>query len=527
MALIYLFEIPALSLRWCSGTEYTHASAPGPFRPRVSSVVLHKTEVSADPRLAGPRVTAGSVTLKDHDKGLRRALADGGEVNLLALAIAGRAFTLAVGDSDAAYGAFQILISGKALEPVIGDDTVTVNFRDPSLDLDAPLGRTAFAGTNSAPTGVEGSPDDTKGQYKPVCYGRVRQVNLPIVNGSRPVLQAHDGEIEDIDAGRDKGVGLTRGAARTFANIDAAADPAAGQYDYHLGGAATGAYARLVSTENRTGPFTFDIKGDKRGGTYRTTAADIAHELVSQRPATPPGVVAGDKTALNTASSAVHGFWNRDNGTVAAALNAILPGVNAKWWFDAETGNFRMGRLAAPAGSPVMNFVRLDSVNAVRGATDADIMAGWKLLPPAVPVVWRVKVNFRRFWQTQTDGLDANVSAALKAQLQNEWRSAVASDAGVLTSFPGAVELTLDTCLDDEADAASLAAFVLDLFKVRRDTVGLPAQLSQGTYALAAMLAQVKCFGILDYGTVGRSMVILGRGVFNPLAGTADFVVWG
>jgi hypothetical protein len=527
MALIYLFECPALGLRWCSGTEYLHPTAPAPFRPRISSVVLFRTELSADPRQAGSRTTAGSMTLKDHDKGLRRAPGQGGEVNLLAANLAGQAFTLKVGDSEAAYSSFQVLITGKLLDPAFENDTVTITFRDPSLDLDVPLARTTFAGTNAAPTGTEGTADDVKGQYKPVCYGRVRQVALPIVNGARPIFQAHDGQIEDIDAARDKGVTITRGAVRTFATIDTGTDPAAGQFDFHLGSGSTGAYARLVTGELRTGPFTFDIKGDKRGGTYRTTAADIAHEIVTNRPSAPPGIVGADATALNAASSAVNGFWNAANGTVAQCLNAILPGVQGKWWFDAETGSFRMGQLVSPGGAPAMSFVRLSDVDMTRGALDADILSGWRLLPPAIPIVWRVKVNYRRFWQTQTDGLDANVSAALKAQLQNEWRSVTVSDAAVLSSAPAAAELTLDTCLDDEADAASLATSVLNLFKVRRDTLNLPAQLSAATYAQAKILAQTKVFNVLDYGDGGRAMVILGRSVFNPLTGTADFTVWG
>ena len=342
------------------------------------------------------------------------------------------------------------------------------------------------------------------------------------------MLQLHDGQAEDIDAGFDQGVTITKGASRSFANIDVASDPAAGQYDYHLGGSGNGAYVRLVSTapgSTGVGPFTFDVKGDKRGGTYRTSAADIVHEIVSQRPENPPAIVAGDATAMNAASTAVCGLWNGDNLTIRQAIEKILPGVGGKWWTD-EQGRFRMGRLTAPSGSPAMNFIRTASTTQGRLSTDAEIVS-FDLLPPAVPVLFKVKGNYQPYYTVQTQGLDAAIAAARRVQLQRQWRSVVAEDTGVLTQYPGAAELTIDTQLDVEADAQALVDSILAYWKVRRDLVRVRAQLSPESYALAAMLAETKAYGILDYGDTGRGSRIIGRSLYDAQARAANFLLIG
>lgn len=523
--LIYLLTMATSgsTLYYSSDFGYNDPTAPAYFEARVRSVAQFTVTLSADPRKAGPQIAAGSIRLKDEDGALRALFP--------ALGIAGFTATLQLIDADPAkgtgdYSTASTIGSFKMAEPVYDATGVTITFQDRTQDLTMPLGRTAFAGNNALPLGTEGTSGDVGGQYKPVAYGRVRQIAPPQVNSSRGVDQLHDGQANQILAVRAGGVAWTVGAARTFANIDNGVDPASGVVDYFMGDASHGAYGRrnAAPVSNAGGPFTYDIEGDARGGTWRSTVADIAAELVTQRVSSGPSTVAGDITALNAASSAVVGFYNRDNVKVTDALNALLPSAGAKWWLD--TTGFRMAQLAAPAGSPVANFRRF-ALGLTRTSIDADILPQWKVLPPDVPVVWKVNVQYKRFWTVQTQGLDANIAQDLRGQLQNEWRVSTTSDSSVLTTYPGAIEITVATMLDSKTDADTLAASLLALLKVRRDTLQIPAQLATSVSALIGLTNVVKVYDIMDYGTSGRLMSVLGRSVYDQIAGTATFKLWG
>lgn len=527
--LIYLLEatvydpnLPGTTtLRYASGQGYNQPSAPAYYAPRIDEdkLVQYQVYLSADPRVPGPQINAGSVPLKDYDGAIKALIARCG--------VAGFSAALLIGDDQAAYGTFTTLVTAKLADPTVDPTSVTFHFQDRSAELNVPLGRSTFAGTNSLPTGTEGTASDVKGQYKPVAYGRVRQVQAPNVNSSRAVDQFHDGQISALVAYRDKGVALTVGASRTFANIDSVTDPSAGNADYFLGDASHGAYARRVASLVSAGPFTYDIDGDARGSTFRTKTADVVKEIVEQRLTSGPLTVSGDVTALNALTSAVVGFWNRDNVTVAGAVNAILPSAFGKWWVD-STGAFRMVQLGAPAGSPVANIRRFSDVAAGRTAIDADLMPGWQVLTPDVPIVWKVTVRGMHFWLAQTQGLDANIDQALRGYLQNEWRSATASDSSVLTQYPGAVEITVDTCLDATADMATLASTILGVLKVRRDTLMGDVQCSRTVAATIALGATVRTYDIMDYAGTGRLMTVLGLSNYDQRAGILRGVkVWG
>lgn len=512
--LIYLLELTVYdpgaagtaTLRYASGGGYNQAS--NYYAPRIKDVVEYTVSLSADPRTGGPQIAAGSITLKDDDQALKAAFAPYG--------IAGFAATLLLGDDTAAYGTFTTLLSAKMADPTFDATTVTLNFQDRSQDLQVPLAKSTFAGTNSLPTGTEGTANDVGGQYKPVAYGRVRQIQAPNVNTSRAVDQVHDGQVSSLVAGRDKGVAITKGSSRSFANIDVAGEPTAGQFDYFVGDGTHGAYARRVSSLASAGPFTYDVDGDARGSTFRTAPADLAKEIVEQRVTSGPSTVAGDVTALNAATTAVLGFWNRDNVMVSDVVGQIMVSAGAKWWLD--TTGFRMAQLTAPSGSEVASLRRLD-LTTTRGTTDADIVS-WKILPPDVPIVWKVTVRYQRYWLAQTQGLDANIDQALRGQLQNEWRSSVTSDSSVLTQYPAAVEITIDTLLDAKADADTLAAAILALLKVRRDYILADLQCSATVAALiSAPTALVKTYGLMDYSTTGRLQRVLGYSAYDQQAG--------
>ena len=130
------------------------------------------------------------------------------------------------------------------------------------------------------PDGVEGVEDDLKGKPKPRCYGECLNVSPPWVNTSKLIFQVHDGLIEDIVTVYDKGVALTKGDPIGSLATLLTTTPTAGEWDYYLGSASDGAYFRLGSSP--AGLITADVKGDKFGGTYRTTVADMIKTIAER-----------------------------------------------------------------------------------------------------------------------------------------------------------------------------------------------------------------------------------------------------
>ncbi|MCC6915329.1 MAG: hypothetical protein IT566_16645 [Rhodospirillaceae bacterium] len=523
MTLIYLAELTVYdggleTLRYADGEGYNHSTAPAHYAGRLAGAPTFFAEVSADPRQAGPISSVGALTLKNADRGLT--------ATFLTKNVAGHPVTIKIGDSAADYSTFQTVLVAIMLEPQIGPTEILIPLRDRSIDLEVLMGRTAFAGNNSTLDGVEGNTDDVKGQYKPVCYGQVHMAQPPFVNTSRPIAQIHDGVIEDIDAGYDKGVALTKGTAVTFATLTSTSDPAAGRFRYHLGAAGvTAAYTRLVSSEARSGPIFYTIKGDKRGGTYRTSAADLFKEWAEQRVTSGPSIVAADITALNTASSAVNGYWNGDGLTVAEAINLLLTGVHAKWWIDA-TGQLRVRQITAPSGTPAVTFRRFGVATAAI-ATDVDIV-DFEPLAPEQPRIWRAAVLYKKFWHTQVDGLDANVTQDIRASIVNEFRRTdPEEDTAIRTAVPAAQELEVQTLLNALADAETLRDLLFAIFSVRRDTLKLTVRCDAATAAALDIGVQAKTYDIMDYGSIGRSQVVLGRGLYDRKSRLMQIKVFG
>jgi hypothetical protein len=108
------------------------------------------------------------------------------------------------------------------IEDVYPDnDNIQVLVRDITYLFDRALQPTKFAGTNSAPNGLEGTASDIKSQPKPKLYGTVYNVSPIPVNTVRFIYQLHD---TSFAAGftltvYDKRATVAAGISRTLADF--------------------------------------------------------------------------------------------------------------------------------------------------------------------------------------------------------------------------------------------------------------------------------------------------------------------
>lgn len=449
-------------------------------QPRLSRTLFDRATT-----YGASRASAGKIRLNNTGGGLDSLVAD--------YAFDGRPFTVKVGQAGTPVSGWATVMSG-LLDDVSADDgAMSLQVRDRLAFLGRPLARPKYAGSNVLPDGVEGTKDDLKDQYKPRVYGAVLNVPAKAVNTSRLVYQVSD-QACTVSAVYDNGVALARGADYASQAELLATAPAAGAFRCWLG------LFRLGSTP--AGQVTADA----------ATAEQRAGALLKQL-ALDAEIVAGDiqdadVAALNAANAAPVGVWVDGEVSAQAVMDELANAIGAWYGFD-RFNRLRMGRLTAPSGVPVARW----SPNSVTNLV---------LRSAGVPS-WRAVVRFGRNYTVQAQPA-GSVAQARKAFLAQEYRQTAVEVAAVKTAWPSSEEITFDSALLVEADAAAEAARRSALYSVRRVLVEAEIPLSE-----LGDLVDLGVVVALDhprYGLAGRLLRVIGldAGVDSD---TVKLTLWG
>ena len=422
------------------------------------------------------------------------ANADGALDPLLALGWDGRRAVVRLGGEGFRYTDFRVVFTG-AVEGAGADDLVLrLVIRDPAWRFDRPAQANLFAGTGGGEGGA-----DLAGRPKPVALGRVRNVeaaHLGIVGG-RHSYRVHDGPIEDVDAGWSSAVALTR----------VAGTPVAGQYAVDT---ATGIVTLGGSPLDSA--ITWDVKGDKAAGTWRTSAAALARHIAVTRAglADPADLDTASFDALALAAPADIGWWLDDDTSVAELLDRLLGAIGG-WWGFTRDGRFQVGRIEAPAAEAAARY------------TEREILALERLdvaLPP-----WRVALGHARCWRLQS-GREIAGGAGPERQsfVQQAHRyGAPATDPAILAAHPLARDERADTALDQPAAAAAEQTRLLALHGVDRQAFRVTVKTQPFARELGETVEIVHPrFGL----AAGRRLVILGM-VEDTAASEVALTLWG
>jgi hypothetical protein len=518
MTQIYLAEITAydpglpgvVTLRYASGLGYNHPSAPGYYAPRLRQPgQIERSMFGSRTTLGAVETGIGEMSLVNHD-GALDAIED--------YALDGRALRLLIGDDAAVYSSFTTVFTGTMLAARSTEGEIQILVRDRLLELDKPLLTATYAGSNALPSGVEGV-DDIKGRVKPRTYGVVKEIAPPLVNTARLIYQVSDGAIASLDAVYDNAIALTAGSTYSSqADMEANA-PAAGSYRAWL----AGGMFRLGSTP--VGQITADVT---QGATVGARTAAQVLQAIALAAGVPSGDILGsDVTALDTANAAPVGIWISEPRTAREVAQDIAVSVGAWFGFD-RLGRFRMGRLDAPTGSPVVTLKRL-APQVVAEADTVDILT-FALVTGndadrGVPA-YRVIVEYGRCYTPQPGALDGAITPERRAFLSLEYRSAKAEDLAVRTAHLLAVEITLRTLLAVVADADAEAARQLGMRKIKRQRLTISARLDAALAALLDLGVVVRVV-VPRWGLAGGKLFRV-IGMTNRLgAGVLDLELWG
>lgn len=365
----------------------------------------------------------------------------------------GQPITIRMGDRTGPYAAWRTILNGFMTSHTPDRDGVTFQLRDAGHKLDVPASPNLYLGTGS----TEGT-SDLEGKRKPRWFGYVLNVSPPLVIPASLSYQLNDGQIQAVTAVYIRGVAqVFVGDYATVAAMNAAG-LSVGQYATCL---ALGWMRIGVATDTELGQVTCDFEGDKLGGVFVYTAADIVRRIlnIATLVVDPDELSVASFTALNALQPAALGYGIPvgDEQTAAAAIGAVMRGIGG-WCGARRTGAFEVKRFATPTGAPSGRYTRDNLQSVAVGLLPEDVS----------PPPWRALVAYQRNYTVQTD-LAGSVSEERRAFVKEELRYGVAEDESVLLDFPPGHEMVEDGgYFRDKADAEAEALRTLELYEPGR-----------------------------------------------------------
>lgn len=411
-------------------TEPADTPADQYFEPRGMEALSFERHLFDEGRIGGrSRPGAGTIQL---------ANADGGLDFLEDLAVDGRRVRVLLGGDAFAYADFGVVFVGSAEQLVYDDEQLTVRLRDHQEALDKPVQAMLYAGTG----GLEGG-EDIEGLPKPLSLGWPKNVTPVWVDRPNLKLQVSSRAIEDVPQVYDRGDGSM---------VKVAPPPAPGQYSIDT----TNGVITLGGSP--AGLITADVKGDKGGGTWARSAADLVRMVATDFGglSDPGDLDTASFDALDAANAAPVSLYLEREVTILEVLDLLVDAVGAWWGFD-RAGKLRVGRLELPSGNPKKTFTEVEIIVIER-------------LPTRLPA-WRRKLGYDRVWTVQgEDDLAGSVSDARRDRLGQSLRHAPWEDPAVKTRHLFAEETTAESALDDKADAEAEVIRRGALYGTARDT---------------------------------------------------------
>ena len=427
-------------------------------------------------------------------------------------------------------GAFLIRdpVTGSSRTDMIGDmvDSVEVTvsdmlvyLRDGYYRLDEPILPNRYAGNNVLPAGLEGTADDLKGKTKPRVIGRWFNWSPPCVNTSRLIYQVNDGPLQTgwSLSFRDKGVAIASGGADYVSQVDMETNaPAAGTVRIWPGGG----YARFGSlpeelTCDGVNPVP-SSQGSVAGGAPAYVTRCEVHAVAMRLLITYKQGSYASLASVQGPGLAAYpdcGIVLEGETTAAQALNQILSSVGGTWSINGST----IWMFSLPNPSSISSSAPTITDNDMNAKNGKVSLRRVKVGNPEGDIpVWRVVVRYKKNHNVQKGRIAGAVSAANKVLYETEWRTAVAEDSSIKTPYLNAVEIVVDTALEDATAAQTEATRLLGLYGTKRNAYEFDIQLPSSS---------ADDLGFPGYVSTERHNINLVSDRFELSAGKKCFVI--
>lgn len=423
---------------------------------RVQQPGLIRESLFGPGRTRGPlEIGAGVVVLLN---------ADGALDELRDLNFDGQFFTAQDVGTPALGGIYYT--QGILEQAVFDENTVTLQVRDYRHRYDVELLTARYTGVDLSPFYAPGAwadvTDDIAMSPRPALYGIARNFEPVLVDDVRLIYQV-DGQRGFLTGWSldvyDARSALTQGADYADEAAILATAPAAGEFRVWP----AGGVFRLGSSP--TGIVTCDAENPPMASPYNaSTVVNILRALAFGSSGHAYVYVDNDPAA---------GIYLREQISRLEAINRVVQSISAFFSYrtqpQTETLGNRpwVGQLSPPDSpyyTPSRDPALLDRSVILPGSLRQMVPGEEQRGLP----VWRVNVRYRRNYRVMSATDLAGVALADQLFCSQEWRTASYEDAAVLGQFPDALELTVDSLIDLQADAEAEAERLFGLFGTRR-----------------------------------------------------------
>jgi hypothetical protein len=419
----------------------------------------------------------------------------------------GRKITLKKGDSAAAYGTFTTVmiarIAGISFEP----GYVSVRIRDRMPELDKVFSDKVYGGTNSLPDGVDGRPDDIKGQYRPLIYGIVSNIQPVLVNTSKLIYEVACKSVAHVRNVFGGGAYLGRGSDYSSISDMYNNQPSPGTF--RMMNDSTGTYIRLGSTPY--GKVT--CMAFEQWSSNLVCANSLLQRIINEWDVSGSAYDISDLLTLDQKSGGPIGINVQPGETVASLIDRICGTVGAWWGFDLSD-KIRVKLFDFGTSVAALTAVQLRDIEGQ--ASDEEIP--WRI---TIPGDW----NYATQAKSELAGI-AQENTSRVGWLTNETRDQIAENTTIKTQRLTAREQRHDGYFTAISQAQAEATRRLGLFGTRRDVVTAKL-MDYASYAGAIDLGVTVTVQHSEIGyTSPRTMIVTGIDI-DLDANTADLTLWG
>jgi hypothetical protein len=408
------------------------------------------------------------------------------------------------------------ILSGTCKFAEVSLNRVTFSISDRLADLNKDAQKSLFDGSNSGPTGIEGTIDSLKGVVKPFIFGKCRNIEAPLLNSSKLIYGINfdnDGNtlaITSVDAVRDAGVALTIdtavGTSGVVTNLAAmqAATIASGKYIVCL----SESLIRLGSIP--LGAVTIDATESV------LKPGSLVKNIIEKAGFTSGDYINSTFTALDTFLAYNHGVYVNSGTTFLAICNDILSNIGG--FISCTSDNkFFVGYLkSAELFASSKSFDDYSTIDFSTISSKDDGLG----IPPK-----QIKLNYNRNYKVMNDSdFAGSVSQDDRDFYSKEYLTVESVvNSKIDTKHYNAPVFNLNTLIDSNTDAQTELARQLTLRQKERNFYSFK------TYDLSTLaigdvinISNSQRFDLQE----GKNVVIMGKEV-EFAKSSITYIVWG
>ena len=492
-------------VRLSTGRGYNHVTAPGHYEGAAGGVAWFEQSIVDDNgAILTGNTNAGNFTFPNT-----------GKFDYLANVGFGFNCRMLIGDEFSPYNDFEEVFFGIAEGIEFPSNTeAQVKLRGAEYELNKPMLTATFAGTNDGSTiYTEGTATDIKGRLKPRLSGYQFNLSPVAVNGSLSIFGyswKKDGSFAPtsfIGDFRDAGTIVPADAPVADLTALIAATPAAGRVVHCP-------TLSLLKTGSKPLSPTLDA------ATPEQFLRDVVPARLREAGVPDSRIGFASLTALGALGDYVVGEHVQNDVSYLQHIQTLLKSINATLLPDANNV-FQAVRISSPAAEPLLTLKRLDGTKS-GGDGVCDMISCARITPTDRTRGMPTSKVTLKYAQNATIQQGASIAGSVdpdkRERYGKDFLQLSKDRAGVLTQFPLAQQIEIESRLRDESAAQVMLGFYDNYYGTVSQFLQTTAKVTPAQARLWLAGSTIRIEDSRFGNASSRNYVTLSK-QYNPLAG--------